>query len=88
MRTSMLLTVGLAAAALAACGDQTREAESKTPVAEAEVQTDLPAAAVSDQTLQQSADQAAAQASTPAPGTTGTPSTAPAAGTNPAAPTQ
>ena len=58
----------LSAGALAACGD--REAESETPVAEAEVKTDLPESAVSDAQLQGAADAAAAQASTVAGATT------------------
>jgi hypothetical protein len=75
MTRALPLIAALAAAgALAAC-DDSRHAESKTPVAEAQVKTDLPPSTVSDQTLQQAADQAAAQASTPAPGTTGTPVT-------------
>ena len=81
-RSFTLVAAAIAAAGLCAC-DNTREAESKTPVAEAEVQTDLPASTVSDQALQQAADQAAAQASTPAPGTTGTPMATPPASTAP-----
>ena len=66
-RAKALASVGAAMAlsmgALAACGD--REAESETPVAEAEVQTDLPEEVVSDQQLQNTADAAAANASMP-----------------------
>ena len=64
-----IAAVALLSAGLAACGGGEREAESKTPVAEAEVQTTLPEAAVSDTALQNAADQAAAQASTTVPGT-------------------
>ena len=66
--------LALSMGALAACGD--REAESETPIAEAEVSTELPEQVVSDQQLQGTADAAAANASTPpatvpAPGATG-----------------
>ena len=66
-RAKAFVSVGAALAlsmgALAACGD--REAESETPVAEAEVKTELPEQVVSDQQLQNTADAAAANASTP-----------------------
>ncbi len=66
-RAKAFASVGAALAlsmgALAACGD--REAESETPVAEAEVKTELPEQVVSDQQLQNTADAAAATASTP-----------------------
>ena len=80
--------LALSMGALAACGD--REAESETPIAEAEVSTELPEQVVSDQQLQGTADAAAANASTPpatvpAQGATGgaegTTGGAPAAGT-------
>ena len=58
-------------AALAACGGK-REAESATPVAEAEVSTSQPESAISDQALQNTADQAAVAASQPEPGATST----------------
>ena len=58
-------------AALVACGGK-REAESKTPVAEAEVSTSQPESAISDQALQNTADQAAVAASQPEPGATST----------------
>ena len=68
-RAKAFVSVGAALAlsmgALAACGD--REAESETPVAEAEVSTDLPEQVVSDQQLQGTADAAAATASSPPP---------------------
>ena len=63
-----IAAVALLSAGLTACGGGEREAESKTPVAEAEVHTTLPEAAVSDTALQNAADQAAAQASTTIPG--------------------
>ena len=87
-RAKAFASVGAALAlsmgALAACGD--REAESETPVVEAEVTTELPEQVVSDQQLQNTADAAAATASTPpaavpapgAAGTTGAATTAPA----------
>lgn len=80
MKLLIMTATGLAALLLAACGDGKREAASETPVAKAEVETQLPASTVTDQELQQAADQAAAQASTPAPGTTmpATPATMPA----------
>jgi lactoylglutathione lyase len=57
---------------LAACGGGEREAESKTPVAEAEVSTTQPEEAISDQALQNAADAAAVTASTPEPGAAST----------------
>ncbi|HEX8570362.1 MAG TPA: hypothetical protein VF699_10635 [Caulobacteraceae bacterium] len=94
-RAKAFASVGAALAlsmgALAACGD--REAESETPVAEAEVKTELPEEVVSDQQLQNTADAAAATASTPpasvpAGGTMGAPGTPPMSGAAaPAAPT-
>ena len=66
---SIATALALTAGTVAACGD--REAESETPVAEAEVKTDLPESAVSDSQLQATADQAAAAASTTSPVTQG-----------------
>ncbi len=63
-----IAAIALLAAGLAACADREREAESKTPVAEAEVQTTLPETAISDTALQNAADRAAAEASTTVPG--------------------
>ena len=86
-RAKAFVSVGAALAlsmgALAACGD--REAESETPVAEAEVKTELPEEVVSDQQLQNTADAAAAGASTapatvPATGATAAPATGTAMG--------
>ena len=79
---SVTAALALSMGALAACGD--REAESETPVAEAEVKTEMPEEVVSDQQLQNTADAAAANASTqPAmvPAAPGTTATAPATGT-------
>lgn len=73
MKIVFVTAAAFAALSLAACGDGKREAESQTPVATAEVETQLPESTVTDQQLQQTADQAAAQASTPAPGTTANP---------------
>jgi hypothetical protein len=72
---SVTAALALSMGALAACGE--REAESETPVAEAEVKTEMPEEVVSDQQLQNTADAAAAGASTqpatvPATGATGT----------------
>lgn len=50
--------------ALAAC-DNTREAESETPVSEAEVSTELPETVVSDEQLEATANAAADMAATP-----------------------
>ena len=58
------LVAGLGAAALAACGGD-REAEGETPVAEAEVSTELPESVVSDNQLEATANAAAQAASTP-----------------------
>jgi cytoskeletal protein RodZ len=65
---SIAAAVALSAGAVAACGE--RSAESETPVAEAEVKTDLPEQVVSDQQLQGTADAAATGASTPPPSVT------------------
>lgn len=54
----------LGAASLAACGGD-REAEAETPVAEAEVSTELPETVVSDNRLEATANAAAQVASTP-----------------------
>lgn len=62
MKAVQLAAAVLLLGGLAAC-DDTREAESETPVAEAEVQTELPQTVVSDDALQQTADEAAAAAS-------------------------
>lgn len=56
------------AAGLAACEPGEREAEAETPVSAVEVETDLPPSAVSDQQLQEAADQAAGIAASPTPG--------------------
>ncbi len=76
IRTLTVAAVLAGAAALAACSNE-REAESKTPVAEAEVSTTQPESAISDQALQNAADIAAVTASQPEPGamSTGTVST-------------
>lgn len=58
------LFVGLGAAALAACGGD-REAEGETPVAEAEVSTELPESVISENQLEATANAAAQAASTP-----------------------
>ena len=52
--------------ALGGC-DSERQAEADTPVSEAEVRTDLPESAVSDEQLQTSANIAADMAATPPP---------------------
>ena len=85
---SIAAALALTTGAVAACGD--REAESETPVAEAEVKTDLPEAAVTDSQLQATADQAAAAASTTSPVTQGAAAGAGATGTTAAttAPTE
>lgn len=64
-RTLSIAALTAAAAALAACGG--REAESETPVAEAEVETELPESVVSDEQLEATADVAADMASQPPP---------------------
>ena len=56
--------IALGAASLAACGGD-REAEAETPVAEAEVSTELPETVVSDNRLEATANAAAQVASTP-----------------------
>ena len=62
--------IGLAAClALGACGDGERTATAETSVAEAEVSTTMPEAAVTDAQLEASANRAVANASQPAPGT-------------------
>lgn len=53
-----------AVAIIGGCGNE-RTAEADTPVSEAEVSTDLPESAVSDERLQASADAAAQVAATP-----------------------
>ena len=69
-RSKTWLSIGaalaLSAGSLAACSGE-REAESKTPVAEAEVSTTLPEEAVSDAQLQGTVDAEAAAASTTSP---------------------
>jgi|GEM_PF-2995529 len=74
-KTKNLTPVVLAASAafaLSACGSKERTAEADTSVAEAEVSTTMPAAAVSDAQLEAAANRAAANASQPAPGSTTT----------------
>ena len=83
---SITAAMALSMGALAACGD--REAESETPVAEAEVKTDLPESAVSDSQLQATADQAAAAASTTSPVTQGGATTTTGTTTTTTAPTE
>lgn len=66
------IRTGLAAAAVGAlvtvtACDSERTAEADTPVSEAEVSTDLPESAVSDQQLQATANVAADIAATPPP---------------------
>ena len=61
MRAIILPIVALGALSLAACGGD-RSAEAQTPTAEAEVETDLPEEVVSDEELQDLANQAAAGA--------------------------
>lgn len=75
----------LAATALAGC-ERERTAEAETSVSEAEVSTELPPAAVSEQQLEATADAAAVVAATPpptvvvpAPGTAAAPGAAPPA---------
>ena len=58
------ILIGLGAASLAACGGD-REAEAETPVAEAEISTELPESVVSDNQLQATANAASQVASTP-----------------------
>ena len=67
--------------ALSACGSNERTATADTSVAEAEVTTTMPEAAVSDAQLEATANRAAANASQPAPGsmTPGGATTAPPA---------
>ena len=61
---SRTILIGLGAASLAACGGD-REAEAETPVAEAEISTELPESVVSDNQLEATANAAAQVASTP-----------------------
>lgn len=56
--------------AVSACDSNERTATAETSVAEAEVTTTMPEAAVSDAQLEASANRAVANASQPAPGTT------------------
>lgn len=68
---STVLTLAAAAGlglALSACGDDDRTATAETSVAEAEVTTEMPPAAVPDSQLEASANQAAANASQPQQG--------------------
>lgn len=65
-RTKLLAAaavLALSAGGLAACNGE-RKAESETGAAEAEVKTDQPEAVVSDQSLQNAADNAASAATT------------------------
>jgi hypothetical protein len=57
-----ILAIASAPIFLAACGDGKRTAEAETPISEAEVSTDLPEEAISDQDLQAMANAAADQA--------------------------
>lgn len=69
MKTTVLTTIAIAAAlALTACGDDERTATAETSVAEAEVSTEMPEAAVTDAQLEASANRAAADASQPQEG--------------------
>ena len=84
MKSTLLMSVTVAAAALAlsACGNNERTAEAETSVAEAEVTTEMPEAAVSDAQLEATANRAAADASQPQEGaltTDGQPSQMPPA---------
>ena len=64
IRTLTLTATALfGAASLAACGGQERKAESETPVAEAEVTTELPESVVPEPALEQAAENAADRAS-------------------------
>lgn len=65
-----LTLVTALALGVAACGSDERTATAETSVAEAEVTTTMPEAAVSDAQLEASANRAVANASQPAPGTT------------------
>ncbi|MBU1384550.1 MAG: hypothetical protein KKG14_11490 [Alphaproteobacteria bacterium] len=69
MKSTVLLTFAATAAALAltACSDD-RTATAETSVAEAEVTTDMPDAAVTDAQLEAAANQAVATASQPQQG--------------------
>lgn len=70
MKTLAIATFAVGAAfALSACGSNERTATADTSVAEAEVTTTMPEAAVSDAQLEATANRAAANASQPAPGT-------------------
>lgn len=63
-----LIVVGSASLiALGGCGEGERAAEADTPVSEAEVRTELPEGAVSDEQLQTAADAAANMAASPTP---------------------
>jgi peptidylprolyl isomerase len=69
MKSAVLTTFAATAAlALSACGDDERTATAETSVAEAEVSTEMPVAAVSDAQLEASANRAAADASQPPEG--------------------
>lgn len=70
MKSALLTTLAVTAAALAlsACGDDERTATAETSVAEAEVSTEMPEAAVPDAQLEASANRAAADASQPREG--------------------
>lgn len=71
MKSALLTTFAATAAALAlaACGDDERTATAETSVAEAEVTTEMPEAAVPTAQLEASANRAAANASQPQEGT-------------------
>ena len=62
-----LAAILAAAAALAACGNDERQAEAETPVSEAEVSTELPESVVSDEALNATAEAAADVAASPPP---------------------
>jgi hypothetical protein len=61
-RLGAVLAIAAAPLFLAGCGDGKRSAEAETPISEAEVATDLPEDAISDQDLQAMANAAADQA--------------------------
>lgn len=72
LRTPLVRLCALGASAalfsLSACdSDPRREAEAETPVAKAEVSTELPESVVTDEQLQTTANAAAQIASTPPP---------------------
>jgi hypothetical protein len=64
-RAAFVILFGSPILALTACGDdRTRTAEAETAVSEAQVTTDLPPGAMSDEQLQATANAAADQAAT------------------------